>query len=305
MPSTAASLSDIRLVGLMLHALMQRWAGAIGGPPSPGSPLAGDLELSATYATDRCPDPFSQSWAFAQTLGLVATNHEALLRESLLKYANRQTQTKPVTSVTTMTRVIMETLGTQAWLIDPSVDAGERFCRWMFLDFESEVVAWKAVQPGRPRTDNPMIRKLVEDADRLGIPRDAQTTPRWIGTKQPTATELAGRLLQTYADHSQNGASEMGLVGELFYRLFSGEIHGTVGSVLQLLLPKEYPLPTERQVHVVYDLSHGALWRSAAIIFMATFAARANYASWLGRSIDPETRRIHLHHVGLAIRKLC
>ena len=303
MPSTAASHSDIRLVGSMLHVLMQCWASAIGGRPSPASPLASDLELSATYATARYPDPFSQSWAFAQTLGLVATNHEALLRESLLNYANGQTQTKPVTSVTTMTRVIMETLGTQAWLVDPSVDARERFCRWMFLDFESEVAAWRVVHPGRPRMENPMIRGLVENADRFGIPRDARMSPQWIGTEQPTATALAGRLLQVYADHAQTRASEIDGVGELFYRLFSGEIHGSVGSVLQLLLPTGNPSSTGRPVHV-YDLSHGALWRSAAITFMATFAARANYASWLGRSIEPETRRIHLHHVQLAIRQL-
>ena len=83
-----ATTQDIRLVGLLLDAIKQRWAGALGGPPRPGSPLARDLAEASTYATKRLPDPVSPAWAFSQTLGLVATNHEMILRESLLNYAN-------------------------------------------------------------------------------------------------------------------------------------------------------------------------------------------------------------------------
>jgi hypothetical protein len=296
----SASTSDIRQVGMLLDAIMQRWAGALGGGPAPGSPLANDLLEAPKFATKRLSDPFSQSWAYSQTLGLVATNHEAVLRESLLNYANSQTQTKPVTVVTTLAREILETLSVQAWLIDPSIDARERFERWMSLEFQSECAAWRIVHPGIGCIKNPIVQQLVADADALGIDRDRSTSPRWIGVRPRKSTDLAEELLRKYPAYANTGG--VGSSGALFYRLFSGEIHATVGSVLTLLLPTGTS-DSGSQIHV-YNLSHGALWRAASIVLMSTFAARCIYAEWLGRPMDPETRRIHLHHIDLAIRKL-
>jgi hypothetical protein len=296
----SASTSDIRQVGMLLDAIMQRWAGALGGGPTPGSPLANDLLEAPRFATERLPDPFSQSWTFSQTLGQVATNHEAVLRESLLNYANSPTQTKPVTVVTTLARVILETLSVQAWLIDPSIDARVRFGRWMSLEFQSECAAWRIVHPGVGCMKDPIVQQLMADADALGIDRDRSTSPRWIGVSPRKSTDLAEELLRKYPTYAN--IESVGSSGALFYRLFSGEIHGTVGSLLLLLLPTgTTDSGSQRHVH---DLSHGGLWRAASIVLMSTFVARCVYADWLGLPVDPETRRIHLHHIDLAIGKL-
>lgn len=298
-----ASPSDIRLVGMLLHVLMQQWAGKLGSGPLSGSALDLDLASAQTFATARLSNQFSQSWTFAQTLGTVATNHEAILREALLRYANGETTTKPITVVTTVARVVLETLAVQAWLIDPDATSRERLSRWMALEYESELASWRIVQPGAPRLDNPVAAQLLEDARTLSLDVDERSTPNWIGVKVPTATELAGRLVGSYVAHARTGCSAPEAMGETFYRLFSGEIHGGVGSLLALLLPTGITSPTGLPVHA-YDLSHGALWRSAALILMSTFAARCTYAAWLGLSIDGEVRRIHTHHVELSIRKL-
>jgi hypothetical protein len=298
-----ATTGDIRLIGLLLDAIKQRWAGALGGPPTPGSPLARDLAEASRFATRRLPDPVSQAWTVSQTLGLVATNHEMILRESLLNYANAPViETLPITVVTTMARVVLEALSIQAWLIDPSSDGRERFARWMCLEFQSEREAWKTLHPGTGYMSSPIIQQLIADAEALGIDRGRGASPKWIGAPHPTSTDLTGDLLRKYPTYSTTGAREMGSIGERFYRLFSSEIHGTVGSVLLLLLPSS-DAAGESRVHV-YNLSHGALWRAAAMVLMSTFVARCVYAEWLGFPIDPETRRVHQHHIELAGRKL-
>jgi len=300
--NSLATASDIRLAGGMLHALMQAWAGKLGGPPREGSVLEIDFRASETFATERHPDPFSQSWAFAATLGSVATNHEAILRESLNAFANGQ-GTKPVTVVTTFARVVLETLAVQAWLIDPSVSTTDRFARWTSLDFESERNSWRIARPGVPHMDNPVARELLSDAIRLGLNVDQGASPRWIGTNVPTSTQLSGLLIQRYAIHTGRSAAEIASVGETFYRLFSGEMHGSVGSVLALLLPTELASASGAPVHT-YDLSHNALWNAICLVLVSTFAARATYAEWLGIPVDSEARRLHLHHVELAVRKI-
>jgi len=288
---------------MLLDVLKQRWAGALGGAPAPGSPLERDLHASPNFASARLPDPFSQSWAFSQTLGLVATNHEAILRESLLNYASSQTFTLPVTVVTTLARVILETLSVQAWLIEPTVDSRGRLARWMALEFRSERAAWTTLHPGVAHMNNPIMQQLVGDADALGIHRDPKTSPEWIGVNPPRSTTLAGKLLQRYSAYANTGLIGDETTGERFYRLFSGEMHGTVGNVLQLLLATGTISKGGHPVHA-YGLTHGALWRAVSIVLMSTFTARCVYADWLGFPVDAETRRLHTHHVGVAIQKL-
>jgi hypothetical protein len=296
-----ASVSDIRLSGLMLDALRQAWAGKLGGGPQDGSTLEIDRRASATFATERLPDPFAQSWAFAQTLGSVATNHEAVLRESLLGFANGQTS-KPITVVTAMARVVLESLALQAWLIDPSVTTRERFVRWTSLEYQSEWASWRIVSPGAPRLDNPVARQLLQDAQTFSLDVDRRSAPDWIGTRVPTSTELAGLLAERFATHSGRDATKIASVGETFYRIFSGEIHGSVGSILGLLLPTDTLDTSGHAVHT-YDLGHRALWNATGLVLISTFAARCTYAEWLGLSVDRETRRLHIHHVELALRK--
>lgn len=300
---TTATTEDIRYVGLLLDAIMQRWAGALGGGPVAGSPLARDLAKASEYATKRLANPVSQAWTFSMTLGLVATNHEAILRESLLNYANApKTASLPVTVVTTMARVILETLALQAWLIDPMIDGRARFARWMSLEFHSEREAWKTLHPGTGHMSSPIIQQLIRDVDTLGIDRDPGASPSWIGSPHRRSTELAGELFRKYPTYAKTGTREMGSVGERFYRLFSGEIHGTVGSILLLLLPNGDTVG-ESSVHR-YTLSHGALWRATGIVLASTFVARCIYAEWLGIPVDPATRRLHIHHLDVAARKL-
>jgi hypothetical protein len=286
----------------MLHALMQAWAGKLGGPPREGSVLEIDFRASESFATEGQPDPFAQSWAFAATLGSVATNHEAILRESLNDFANGQ-GTKPVTVVTTIARVVLETLAVQAWLVDPLVSTTDRFARWISLEFESERNSWRIAFPDAPHMDNPIARKLLADANTLGLNVDQGRSPKWIGTNIPTSTQLSGLLIQRYSIHIGRSAAEIGSVGETFYRIFSGEIHGSVGSVLALLLPTEIVSASGVPVHT-YDLSHAALWNAMCLVLVSTFAARTTYADWLGIPVDPEARRLHLHHVELAVRKV-
>ena len=292
------------MAGLLLNAIMQLWVGVLGGPPTPGSPLGRDLAEASRFATKRLPDPVSQAWTFSQTLGSVATNHEMILRESLLNYANAPTiEILPITAVTTMARVVLEALSIQAWLIDPSCDGRERFARWMSLEFHSEREAWKTMH--HPRADfasNPIIQQLVADAKALGMGCGPGATPSWIGTPHRKSTDLAGDLLRKYPIYSTSGTREMGSLGERFYRVFSSEIHGTVGSVLLLLLPTSDTMGGPR-VHS-YNLSHGTLWRGAALVLMSTFIARCVYAEWLGFTVDPETLRVHQHHIEAAGRKL-
>lgn len=287
----------------MLDVLKQAWAGALGGGPASASPLQQDLSNSSRFATERLPDPFAQAWAFSQTLGLVATNHEAILSGSLLDYANDQRATLPVTVVTTLSRVVLETLSLQAWLIDPTAERETRFARWLSLECQSERAAWHTLFPGRPHMANPVMCQIVSDADRLGVERDRSSSVKWIGVQGPTSTKLAGALLQKYALYAGTGGSLPEGTGERLYRLFSGEIHGTVSSILQLLLATGDTSERGNPVHV-YGLSHGSLWRAASVVFMATFAARCVYADWLGRPVASETRRVHIHHVNTAIRKL-
>lgn len=288
---------------MMLHALMKAWAGELGGGPRERSTLEVDRRASASFVTDRMPDPFGQSWAFAQTLGNVATNHEAVLRESLLGFANGQTS-KPITVVTTMARVVLETLALQVWLIDPLVSTPDRFARWTALEYQSELASWRIVRPDASRLDNPVASQLLRDARALGLDVDGKSSPDWIGTQVPTSTALAGLLAQRYATHAGRGTTNIASVGETFYRLFSGEIHGSVGSVLSLLLPTTDTVgPSGRRVHA-YDLSHGALWNAMGLVLISTFAARCTYAEWLGIPVDPEARRLHIHHVELAVRKV-
>jgi hypothetical protein len=283
---------------MMLDALMQTWAGKLGGPPREGSVLETDLLASASFSTERLPDPFAQSWAFAQTLGNVATNHETVLRESLLGFANRQSS-KPVTVVTTLARVVLESLAVQAWLIDPSVSTMERFTRWTSLEYQSELASWRIAHPNTPQLDNPVVRKLRTSAQSFGL----EVGRGWIGMTVPTFTELSGRLTKLYANHVGRGSTGVDSVGETFYRLFSGEIHGNVGSVLALLLPTENLDFSGQPVHS-YDLSHVALWNAMCLVLISTFAASCTYAEWLSFPVDDEARRLHVHHVELAVRKV-
>lgn len=287
---------------MMLDSLLQAWAGKLGGGPQEGSTLAIDRRASASFGTERLPDPFGQSWAFAQTLGNVATNHETVLRESLQGFANGQTS-KPITVVTTMARVVLESLALQAWLIDPSVSTRERFARWTALEYQSELKSWQIVSPNVPRLDNPIARQLFRDAQRFSLDVDKKPIPDWIGANVPASTKLAGLLAQRFATYADTGATEVGSVGETFYRLFSREIHGSVGSVLALLLPTNMVDPSG-QPALTYDLSHGALWSAMGLVLISTFASSCTYAEWLGLPVDREAHRLHIHHVKLAIRKV-
>ena len=73
--------------------------------------------------------------------------------------------------------------------------------------------------------------------------------------------------------------------------------------MLALLLPTEIVSASGVPVHT-YDLSHTALWNAMCLVLVSTSAARTTYADWLGIPVDPEARRLHLHHVELAIRKV-
>lgn len=111
---------------------------------------------------------------------------------------------------------------------------------------------------------------------------------------------MANLLLQRYDHYAGSLGDRTARVGEIFYRLFSGELNGSMGSDLALLLPGEHP--SGRLVRS-YNLSQGTLWRSICALCMATFAARCTYAEWLGLPVDPEARRLHIHHVDLAAWK--
>lgn len=224
--TSAASLNDIRLCGMMLDALKKAWAGRLGGGPQPHSPLDLDLRSSSAFATSKLSRPFTQSWAFAGALGNVATNHEHVLGDALLDWANGQSSdpvkqmAKPVSVVSTMTRVVFETLALQAWLIDPSMSTQERFTRWMALQYESELAAWRIIQPGGSRLDNPQARELVDDAQALGLDVDSNAQPRWIGTKPPTSTNMAELLLQRYGRYA-------GSLGDTTTRMGESALRGS------------------------------------------------------------------------------
>ncbi len=150
------------------------WSGRLDSNQRPPAPKAGALHLAeaSTYATKRLPDLVSQAWAFSQTLGLVATNHEMILRESLLNYANAPAiDVLPISVVTTIARVVLETLSIKAWLIDPSSDGRARFARWMCLEFQSEREAWKTMHPGTGQMSNPILQQFIADAEALGMDR--------------------------------------------------------------------------------------------------------------------------------------
>lgn len=286
---------------MMLYALIQAWAGKLGGGPRTGSTLESDIGASTSFRTERREDPFIHAWAFAETLGLVATNHETILSESFQGFANGLTS-KPVTVVTTMARVVLESLAVQAWLIDPSVATEERFARWIALEYQSQRESWRTAHPRSPHLRNPAASELLVDARTLNLAMDQSSTPAWIGTRIPTSTELAGRLTQWYAHHTGREAVGIDAMGETFYRLFSGEIHGSVGSIFALLLPTDTVDSSGNPMHT-YDLSHDALWNAMSLILISTFAARCTYAEWLGIPVEDEVRRLHIHHVDLAVQK--
>ncbi len=240
-------------------------------------------------------------WAFAETLGLVATNHEAILSESLQGFANGQTS-KPVTVVTTMARAILESLAVQAWLIDPTIATKERYTRWIALKYQSERDSWRIAHPHSAHLNNPAARELLLDARTLDLAVDQRSAPTWIGTRIPSSTELAGRLTQWYAHYTGREAAGIDAIGETFYRLFSGEIHVRVGSVFALLLPTDTFDSSGHPMHT-YDLSHKALWNTMSLVLISTFAARCTYVEWLGIPVDDDVRRLHIHHVELAVRK--
>ena len=285
-----AQVDDIRLVAMMMDTFMQVWAGKLGAGPQSGSPLEKDLAEETNYATERLTIPMQQAWTFAQTVGLAATNHETILRESLLQNANGK-GSRPVTVVDTLTRVIVELLSIQTWLVDPQLTTRERFMRWIALETDAVRAQWKMTNIGLAHDLNPILNELAEDAEVLGVEV----------AKVPAATELVGQLFQKAVLYVPFAATTP-TVGSLIYRLLSGAVHGDVAQVLATLLPRgkshgELPIMT-------YSLSASSLWRAATVYFLTSYVARSSYAEWLGIKVPDETRRLSLHHIKHSVDRL-
>ncbi len=248
------------------------WAGKLGGGPRTGSTLESDIGASTSFRTERREDPFIHAWAFAETLGLVATNHETILSESFQGFANGLTS-KPVTVVTTMARVVLESLAVQAWLIDPSVATEERFARWIALEYQSQRESWRTAHPRSPHLRNPAASELLVDARTL--------TSRW--TKVPHRRGLAQesrRQLNSLAA-SHNGMpttpEEKPLVSTLWVRRSTVYFPVRFTAALAASLPyscQRYGHSSGNPMHT-YDLSHDALWNAMSLILISTFAAHA------------------------------
>ena len=297
-----ASVDEIRQVGMMMNVLMQAWAGALGSGPQPGSPLAQDLEIQEEYATSRLPTPFGQAWAFAQTIGLAALNHEQVLQESLLRNANNEGSC-PIAVIDTLTRAIVELLALQTWLTDPHVSSRDRFVRWVSIECSATRGQWRLLHPGRSHEDNLNLRALLTDAKQFGLAYDERPGPKWIGTEVPAATSLVGELFEKHRLYGGLAASMINpSVGEFMYRHLSSGVHGEAGYVLSALLPTE--TGTVEHPVVTYTLSSGSLWRAATVFFLTTFVARSSYAAWLAIEVPTEAKRISLHHLNVSVGNL-
>jgi|GEM_PF-4614935 len=297
-----ASVDEIRQVGMMMNVLMQVWAGALGSGPQLGSPLAQDLAIQEKYATSRLPTPFSQVWAFAQTIGLAALNHEQVLQESLLRNANNEGSC-PIAVIDTLTRAIVELLALQTWLTDPSVSSRDRFVRWISIECAATRGQWTLLHPGLPHADNLNLGALLIDAKQFGLACDERPGPKWIGREVPAATSLVGQLFEKHRLYGGPAASMINAsVGEFMYRLLSSGVHGEVGYLLSALLPTE--AGAGEDAAVTYALSSGSLWRAATVFFLTTFVARSSSAEWLGVEVPEEARRISLHHLDTSVARL-
>ena len=294
--NTIVTEADARLAGLYLSAAQQAWKGAVGGPPEDGSPLAVNLAEEHRYATDRLSTPMSQAWTYAETVGLVAHDHLVQLQESLLSFSNGQ-GTCPKSSVQTMTRVAMESLSTQRWLIDPSIDTWERYKRWICLETISTRHEWAMLHDGEDHARNPELKALYEDADANQLRRHPRG--EWIGVEEPKATDQASLLLSrfdTYAPHLL-AADDAASLGTLLYRLLSGAVHGSTGHVLSSLVgigeTTEDGLPV-----VSYRLTTGILWQCVIAALIAKFTAGCEYAAWVGKPVPAEAVRLMRAHYG-------
>lgn len=309
------SRNEARHLGMMLDVLRQLWAGALGAGPQPGSPLQHDLDHQDAFATSRLPAPISQAWAYAQTVGQAATDHQTILREALLRYASGN-GSRPVVSILTLARSALELLAFQRWVTDPSPaidtkerDTKERVARWYSLEASGARDQWNAKhigRPPRPPGDDPQLQALAHDADCVGITvkRDGQGRPSGVGPGVPTTTSLATELLDRYRQLASGVlADPSNLVGEHVYRLFSGGPHGKSAHILGTLLPTGQAAPDGTPVHT-YQLSPLHFWLAAAAVFMASYAAASDYAGWLGIEVPEETQRVHVHHVEVAMDKI-
>lgn len=158
---------------MMLGALRHNWADALGAGPQPASPLQRDLDHQGTLATTRRPDPINQVRAYVETVTQVAFDHESVLREALLRYANHD-GSRPVVSILTLTRTVLELLAVQRWVMDPSsdVDTKARVSRWYSLEASGIRDQWNAKHIGLPTgapRDNPQLQALARDAASKGI----------------------------------------------------------------------------------------------------------------------------------------
>ena len=290
MRAREADVGDVRLVAMMMEAFSQVWAGRLGGGPQSDSPLAKDREAEERFSTTRRPMPLGQAWTYAQTLGQVAHNHEQILREALQRSANHE-GARPVSTIDTLTRVIVELLARQVWLTDPALTTEERFGRMLALERDAVKSEWRITNPGEAHEVNPSLAALETDAERCDL----------VLPRVPEKTQLAGALFERAPLYVPE-ATITSRIGEMMYRLLSGAIHGDVAHLLGVLLPTG-EFNGEKAV-CTYSLSASMLWRAAACFFLSTFAARSTYADWLGIDVPDETKRLSLHHIRLSTRRL-
>jgi hypothetical protein len=293
--------SDARLAGLILSAARQAWAGALGGPPVDGSPLATDLAEERKFATDRLPNPIRQAWAYSQTAGLVALDHLRQLEESLIHFANGAGSC-PISTVDTLTRVALEAYAVQRWIVDPTIDTWERYKRWICVETLSVRASWTMLHEGEDHAKNPALIELYEEADRNQLRRHPKG--EWIGAEEPKAADLASQLLSRFAKYVPNHLSseDAAKFGRLMYRMMSGAVHTNAGHVLSSLVPTG---DLDDGVAIrSYALTKGTLWRCVTAALLAKFTAGCEYGAWIGRPVPAEARRLMLSHFDTATARL-
>jgi hypothetical protein len=248
--------------------------------------------------------------AYVETVTQAAFDHESILREALLRYA-RDDGTRPVVSILTLTRTVLELLAVQRWIMDPGSDVGtkERVSRWYSLEASGIRDQWNAkhigLLPGVPG-DDPQLQALARDAASRGITvtKDKRGRLTGVGPGVPTAAVLTTQLIDRYRQLASGAAADpSNLAGEHAYRLLSGGPHGKTAHIFGTLLPTGRPAPDGTPIHS-YQLSPLHFWLAAAAIFMASYAAGVDYAAWLGIELPEDSLRVHLHHVEVAMGKI-
>jgi hypothetical protein len=293
MIAAAAPIRDIRLAGGMLHALTQLWAGTLGGPPDPHSPLGSELAGQDSHATTYLGEPFQQIAGTAMVLGNIAGNHERILQQTLIDHANDQARPCPVAVVPTLCRAAFDSYAAEVWLLGTPLTPKQRLARYLALDYEG-LRAYTL----NHRTDE-RLQRLVATADELGISRDNKG--RWVG--EPTSLTMRAENLMAQYGQLGEGAS-VPAFGRTMYKILSGPLHGNPHSIPSLLVEFEKESDSDSgRPNVTFGLQPGLLWQCMTLLLIAMLTSRLSYAAWIGRAIPPEPLRVHRLHIDLAARK--